>query len=1084
MKEAAREESPRHRRTHARLPDGRQPQPASNGTAPITEPTEVSALTTPTTQVMENPDGSFTLHASRLPVRAKKNGSWAPIDTALRVEGSVLTPGNSTAPVTFSGGGSGPLVTISDGTQQVAQTWPTPLPPPVITGELADTATYPSVRPGIDLQLIATSTGYNQILVVQNASAAADLIANPIRVTLTSKGGTLQTDVNGGVNSTAPNGAALEGSSPAMWDSSNPNGEGRPSRYNPAGGKVRRVKLPLTAPGTTSSTVAIQPDQTVLDDPTTVYPLYVDPSMNNRPKANYLTVQSGGWDYYNNTTEFMRFGYCGWAGCTSNQGNARSLFSFDLTALTGKPTTAHIYTATLYTLQVYGATSAANPVNLMQAGAFTAATNYPGPVSAIIDTKSSNAGYNTNPSDNIVWNNTNLLNYVQAAATNDTPILNFALSAPTENVAAYWKKFGINPTIDIDYVFPPSTPTNFTFGSSVTCPNQPVYVRDATPTFYAKAINNNPDASTMGLWFRVFYYPPGSTVVSKNTTAVPATSGALASWTTSATNSSNPGNMSQGPYAVMVRAQSPLDSETATTSQYSAWTGTYGFIIDTIAPATPAITSYTYPRNYWGSSAAAPGTFTLASTADTAGFTYAYDNGTPPAITDTTCGYTGTGLVAASSNGTATLTAPSTLAAGQHTLTVKAFDDAHNTTAATTYTFYVAPTISGVPTANAKNLQEAETLPQTAPPGAYTYTENLTTASAAKQSHLIANQPTTFTHTITAPTDAYYTLGIALTTCNHCATLRFAIDGNPATTTSGDPLTINTNTPTTATTYAMLGGYQLTAGPHTLTTQLTTTTGSDYTYTGTYGTTTLTNYHDNGYTAALDYITIAPLRTPTATNLTAAFNNRATGTDNTPTTANADLTGQALSNTAIATAHLTPGSTITIGTPTTGGATFTIPATQAGTANDNVIALGQTISLQQPDGTYPTPGTATNPGYINLLTMATCGTIPTHPTRALTLTIPHTPNPLNPTIQIPTTTNWTTTPTTTPNVQTSQILQGPNGTPNTTLKPTLYVMKLPVPEDNAGQPITSITLPRIGTDLTNTCQTPALHIFAISTSQD
>ncbi|MFD1049657.1 EXLDI protein, partial [Kibdelosporangium lantanae] len=67
-------------------------------------------------------------------------------------------------------------------------------------------------------------------------------------------------------------------------------------------------------------------DQSALDGADVRYPVYIDPTMTGT-RGHFLTVQSGGWNYYDDNDEPMRVGYCGWAECTSSNGVGRSYFS-------------------------------------------------------------------------------------------------------------------------------------------------------------------------------------------------------------------------------------------------------------------------------------------------------------------------------------------------------------------------------------------------------------------------------------------------------------------------------------------------------------------------------------------------------------------------------------------------------------------------------------------------------------------------------------------------------------------------------------------------------------------------------------
>ncbi|MEO9240223.1 MAG: LamG domain-containing protein, partial [Jatrophihabitantaceae bacterium] len=152
---------------------------------------EVIDQTTETTQVMANPDGSFTLTSTREPIRVNQDGNWTPIDTTLASNSDgTLSPQATIADLTFSGGGSGPALTIADpdNGNAISFTWPTPLPTPTID---QDTATYSDVLPGVDLKLTAAAASYSEVLVVKDATAAANPALDQLNLQATASGLTL-----------------------------------------------------------------------------------------------------------------------------------------------------------------------------------------------------------------------------------------------------------------------------------------------------------------------------------------------------------------------------------------------------------------------------------------------------------------------------------------------------------------------------------------------------------------------------------------------------------------------------------------------------------------------------------------------------------------------------------------------------------------------------------------------------------------------------------------------------------------------------------------------------------------------------
>lgn len=135
----------------------------------------VGALTTQTSTVSVAPDGLRTVTSYVLPVRVRQGGHWAPVSTALRrASTGMLSP--SAVPddsIAFSDGGSGPMASVAAGGTSLSLYWPGALPRPVVSGA---SATYPSVFPGVDLVLTATSAqtgGFREILVVKSPAAAA-----------------------------------------------------------------------------------------------------------------------------------------------------------------------------------------------------------------------------------------------------------------------------------------------------------------------------------------------------------------------------------------------------------------------------------------------------------------------------------------------------------------------------------------------------------------------------------------------------------------------------------------------------------------------------------------------------------------------------------------------------------------------------------------------------------------------------------------------------------------------------------------------------------------------------------------------
>jgi hypothetical protein len=1050
-------------------------------------PVEVTDQTTERSQVFADPDGRLHLVATREPTRVRKHGAWTAIDTTLRVgpDGTVA-PAATLQDVAFSSGGRGPLVTVRDGARRIALSWPGALPAPTLTG---DTATYAGVLPGVDLKMIASDTSYREVLVVHDAAAARNPALRTLHLGVTTQGVTLAGQPNGSLVATDPSGAEVfHGSPPVMWDSS------RGGNARASGGAVKRIGV-----GLHGRELDLTPPAAALVGPGVTYPVYVDPAM-APPRAHYLTVQSGGWNYYDDTSEVMRVGDCDWPECTSSNGIARSYFNFNSTPLTGQQTTAHVYTASVSVTQVYGASCATQPVALWNATTFTSATKWPGPAQGSMQTLSSAGGACGNASAALLFSGSAVVAFMQSVAAHDVTVSNFLLRAPDESERLQWKKFGNKATLNVTYDFAPDTPTVLSIDASVACPGQPLYVRDRTPVFHAKSFTNG-GAPNVGLWWEVAPY--GGARVRWNTSIVSApTSGVLQTWATNSSNSINTAPMGDGNYGWRVQAESWMYGDSR--DLRSGWTGVNAFTIDGTPPATPTVAGFDYPVNYWGAPSNAPGQFTFYGGTDTDTFTYAYDrSGGEPLPTDTGCAYhggsTAGGFVVASA-GTATITVPSGMSAGYHTLYVKAFDHAHNLSAESSVrVFYISPTVLD----EGRTQYEGEDFRVAQPAGQGDPTYNngngypvfdwptpATLVSDGYVGQLAASAPNArFSFPFTT-LDAYYALGVQLSRTTHSGKVQLYLDDSPT------PISVNGQTEfnlysqagSPVSTYVQLGGAHLAAGQHKLTVVVTDKDPAsvDYIYTGTYGDVTLSSYHDHGYSAGVDLITAVPIKNFTSSSLAAAFNNNGIATDGVDGAPDIgpSTSGLGLSEQAMTAQGFGPGQS-----PTVDGVQFTMPQV-AHSAADNVLTYGQTVMLPAgTDGQYPPAET------VELLVASTCKATPLlSPATQLTMNFQNPDSPgqyLTNDQMLPSVGLWTD-PATGPVAAQDNIggvsaaatfdYVDANGVKDTTHQATIYHVRFLVPALRAGLPLESVTLPDLGSTFTKTCDRANLHVLALTTT--
>ncbi|MFD9062768.1 hypothetical protein ACFVZ3_14760, partial [Kitasatospora purpeofusca] len=184
------------------------------------KPVTVDELTSETSTTVARPDGKLVLTSSLLPVRVKRGGAWADVDTALVRNGDgSFSPKATPSGVKVSGGGTGPLATLTDREgRSLALTFPVALPRPTVTG---GTALYAEVLKGVDLRVeVGDQGGVREVLVVKNAEAAANPALRSLRFGTSSTDLVVSSDEHGAVTAATADGtAAFRAPAPIMWDS-------------------------------------------------------------------------------------------------------------------------------------------------------------------------------------------------------------------------------------------------------------------------------------------------------------------------------------------------------------------------------------------------------------------------------------------------------------------------------------------------------------------------------------------------------------------------------------------------------------------------------------------------------------------------------------------------------------------------------------------------------------------------------------------------------------------------------------------------------------------------------------------------
>jgi hypothetical protein len=250
------------------------------------QPVELLPYRTDWSETFAQPGGGFTTTESLVPVRVQRpDGSWVPVDTTLsaRPDGSVA-PGAILAGLSLSGGGSGPLFTLSQGSDSLSVSWPFgALPAPSLSGA---TATYANVLPGVNLLVTATPTGLQELIEVMTASAAANpalaritfpAAAPGLSVSADSQGSLAAADAAGNVVFTAP--------VPQMWDSAGTVVPGSASASAAqaavsSSGPVPGDHVAVMGVSASAGSVSLTAAASVLAGSGTTYPVFIDPYWN------------------------------------------------------------------------------------------------------------------------------------------------------------------------------------------------------------------------------------------------------------------------------------------------------------------------------------------------------------------------------------------------------------------------------------------------------------------------------------------------------------------------------------------------------------------------------------------------------------------------------------------------------------------------------------------------------------------------------------------------------------------------------------------------------------------------------------
>ncbi|MFJ6936921.1 VCBS repeat-containing protein [Streptomyces sp. NPDC101132] len=577
------------------------------------KPQEVLSHRTETSQVFANPSGSFTQNSYVVPQWVRKDNRLVDIDPSLQVarSGALVTKATKMG-LAFSGGGAGPLVNMDQNGRGMSWSWPDPLPKPTVEG---NEATYAEVLPGIDLKLRAGRSGFSQLLIVKNAAAAANPRLQEVRLKLDSRGVQASTDEHGNMRAVNPAGQVVFAASPGrMWDSSaGPTGTATASAAAKSSAKATPPKDEFEAGSGAKEAVIptrisaghlrLTPDAEMLRGKNTVYPVYIDPTVNSvagvREAWTIAYKKTGDVSYWLGKTWHNSDGTVGTTTArigyeNSTEGTARTFFQMDTNNLWN--TNKVILKSTFRIKNVWSWSCSDATSELWLTGPISPATtwaNQPGWSRRLAYSQESKGWSSSCPAANLAYDVTDGAKQAAATSWNNITLGMKVPDRDEDNVNA-WKKFDVNTAmLTTDYNTVPNTPSKPQTSPNTgdDCGVNTPYTEIGNTDITLRAGIKDPDGGTVKGRFVLWpmgYGEPGT----KAELTVDVTSGTQASFPLSRTRLkdllTNVGITTTGTFSWIVRAEDGALN--------SAWTDTCHFRFDATRPSNPpGISSKVFP---------------------------------------------------------------------------------------------------------------------------------------------------------------------------------------------------------------------------------------------------------------------------------------------------------------------------------------------------------------------------------------------------------------------------------------------------------------------------------------------------------
>ncbi|MGR4883985.1 DNRLRE domain-containing protein [Streptomyces sp. LARHCF249] len=398
-----------------------------------------------TTTTWANPDGTLTTDVSAGPIRFydQKARVWRDVDVNLArsADGAIASKAHphglklgsgvaraaKSASKAAASDSSTDLVTLGEGDRQITLQWKGTLPAPTLKGTRAE---YTNAVAGGDVVVEATRTGFEQFVELKQRPAAdgysytLPLTAKGLKVEQQADGSVLFTDRKSHKTSVMP--------APVMWDSTVDPVSGEHTRRVRVGMKVVQKKGVVD--------LVVTPDAKFLADPSTKYPVVVDPSTSMLGNIFDTYVQQGETVDWSNDTE-LDLGNPGTTNANGTPRLARSFITWNTAPLADLPIT--YAQLGLWNFHSGNTDCTAQPWEVWSADGPTTAsrwTNQPRMAAKYATSTEThgNPGCASNPDG---WANADVTSLVQHWASQRWAYSSMGLRASSETPVAQWKRF-------------------------------------------------------------------------------------------------------------------------------------------------------------------------------------------------------------------------------------------------------------------------------------------------------------------------------------------------------------------------------------------------------------------------------------------------------------------------------------------------------------------------------------------------------------------------------------------------------------------------------------------------------------------